>query len=73
MKFIKKIREKILKKSPYEMHKLMELPHTSAWTQFESRSESLNAKKLVKLWRLSELSGDEFMEMIAKEVESKSQ
>lgn len=69
MEFIKKIRLEILKKSPYEMYKIMGLPHTSAWTQFESRTESLNAKKLVKLWRLSGLSGDEFMSMLAQEVE----
>ncbi|NEP10249.1 MAG: hypothetical protein F6K14_08520 [Symploca sp. SIO2C1] len=72
MHFIRKIREKVLKKNPYEMYKLMELGDTRAWIAFEERTESLNAKKLVKLWRLSGLSGDEFMNMMAQEVEETS-
>jgi hypothetical protein len=73
MEFVKKIREDILKKNPYEMYKLMGLNDTRSYLDFENRSESLNAKKLVKLWQLSGLSGDAFMEMIAKEVESQSE
>lgn len=71
MEFVKKVREQVLNKRPYEMSKLMELRDTRSYLDFETRTESLNAKKLVKLWRLSGLSGNEFMQMIAEEVEER--
>lgn len=69
MKFIEKIREEILKKNPYAMYKLLGFSDTKSYQDFERSSRALNIKKMVKLWRLSGLSGDEFMEMMASEVE----
>jgi hypothetical protein len=73
VEFIKKIREKLLEKNRYEMHKMMEFKDTRTWINFEESKNVVSLKNLVKLWRLSGLSGDAFMEMIAKEVESKNQ
>jgi hypothetical protein len=72
VKFIKKIRENKLKKNPYEMYKLLGFSDTKSYQDFEKSSRAVNIEKLIKLWRLSELSADEFMEMIAKEVESEN-
>jgi len=69
MQFVKKIREDILGKNPYEMYKLMGLRDTRSYLHFENRTEALNARKLVKLWRLSGLSGDAFMQLLAEEIE----
>lgn len=68
MKFIKKIREEILKKNQYEMYKLLGFYNVSGYQRFENSKESLNAKKLVKLWRSTGLTGDEFMKMIEDDV-----
>jgi hypothetical protein len=73
VEFIKKIREKLLEKNRYEMHKMMEFKDTRTWINFEESKNVVSLRNLVKLWRLSRLSGDEFMEMIAKEVESHSE
>ena len=69
MKFIKKIRED-LGHTHYKMAQLLGLKGVFQYTRFEESKTSLNVKNLVKLWRLSRLSGDEFMQMIADEVES---
>ena len=68
VKFIKKIREEILGESQYGMHQLMGLPDTRAYIAFEEGTRSLNAEKLVKLWKVSKLSGDQFMKLIEQEV-----
>jgi hypothetical protein len=69
MKFIKKIREDILGKNPYEMHKALGFSDTKSYQDFEKSSRAVNVEKLVKLWRLSGLSGDSFMRLLAEEVE----
>lgn len=73
MDFIKKIREKVLEKSYYEMYKALDFSDTKSYQDFERASRAVNVQKLVKLWRLSGLSGDEFMAMMAEEVEGPSQ
>lgn len=69
MKFIKKIREDVLKKNPYEMHKLIGLRDTRAWLDFEKSKNAVNVKYLIRLWQLTELSADELMQMLVDEVE----
>jgi hypothetical protein len=72
MYFIKKIREN-LGLSRYRMAYELEFAKTHGYTQFEEAKKAVSLEKLVKLWRLSGLSGNEFMKMIAQEVESKNQ
>jgi hypothetical protein len=67
--FIKKIREEVLGKSYYEMYKALDFSDTKSYQDFERASRAVNVQKLVKLWRLSGLSGDEFMDLMAQEVE----
>jgi hypothetical protein len=67
MQFIKKIRED-LGLNPYQMQKQMGLAATHTYLAFEGTKESLNAIKLVKLWRLSGLDGNKFLELIENEV-----
>ncbi len=67
MDFIKKIREE-LGFTHYRMAQEMGISHVYSYTRFEEAREALNADKLVKLWKLSGISGNEFMSMIEKEV-----
>jgi hypothetical protein len=67
--FIRKIREEILNKNQYEMHKNLGFSDTKSYKNFENSARAVNIQKLVKLWRLSGLSGNEIMNMIAEEVE----
>jgi hypothetical protein len=68
MKFIKKIRED-LGYTHYKMAQLMGVKGVFQYTRFEESTTSVNIKRLVELWRLSNLSGNEFMSLIAKELE----
>lgn len=70
MEFIKKIREK-MGLNIYKMSQAMEYPKPHGYTQFENSKKAVNLEKLVKLWRVSKLSADEFMLMIEKEVRDK--
>jgi hypothetical protein len=72
VEFIKKIREEILEKNRYQMYKMMDFKDTRTWINFEESKNVVSLRNLVKLWRLSKLSGDEFMKMIANEVESEN-
>ena len=68
MDFIKKIREEILKKNQYQMHKELGFYNVRSYQSFENTKESLNAKKLISLWHLSGLDGNEFLKMIEEDV-----
>ena len=68
MEFIKKIREEILKKNQYEMHKELGFSNVRGYQSFEETKESLNAKKLISLWHLSGLDGNDFLKMIEEDV-----
>jgi hypothetical protein len=71
MKFIRKIREN-LGYTHYKMAQLMGVKGIFQYTRFEESTTSVNIKRLVQLWRLSNLTGNEFMSLIAKEVEEDS-
>lgn len=67
MEFIKKIREQ-MGLNIYKMSQAMGYPKPHGYTQFENSKKAVNLEKLVKLWRVSQLSADEFMLLIEKEV-----
>lgn len=73
MKFIKKIREEFLGKSSYEMHRILGFRNTKSYQDFENSTRAVNVEKLIKFWKLSGLSGDEFMQMMAEEVSNNNQ
>lgn len=50
------------------MYKMLGFYNVKSYQNFENTKESLNAKKLIKLWHLSGLTGDEFLKMIEDEV-----
>lgn len=68
MKFIKKIREEILNKNQYEMYKMLGFYDAKSYKDFENSKRAVNMEKLIKLWHLSGLTGDEFLKMIEDEV-----
>lgn len=68
MNFIKKIREEILQKNQYEMYKMLGFYDVKSYQDFENSKRAVNIKKLVKLWRSTGLTGDEFMKMIEDDV-----
>lgn len=55
----------------YKMSQVMEYPKPHGYTQFENSKKAVNLEKLVKLWRVSQLSADEFMLIIETEVKEK--
>lgn len=70
MDFIGKIREKMgLNFS--KMAQQMDYPSTQGYIQFENSKRAVSVEKLVRLWRVSKLSADEFMLMIEQEVKEK--
>ncbi|MEM9272615.1 MAG: hypothetical protein AAGA80_06570 [Cyanobacteria bacterium P01_F01_bin.143] len=67
MDFIRKIREDNCL-SCCEVARRMGIQNVQNYIVFERSKFKLNAKKLVKFWRLSGLSGDTFMKLMEKEV-----
>ena len=69
MKFIKKIREDILGLSKYEMSKQMGYNDTRSYISFENSKNAISMKRLIKIWEMSGLNAEEFLELVRKEVE----
>ena len=67
MLFIKKIRQK-LRLNKYHMGKELGFKNTQAYINFENTQYSINAQKMIRLWQISELSAQEFLEIIAQDV-----
>ncbi len=72
MLFVKKIRKK-LGLNKYQLGKELGFKTTQAYISFENAKHSINAEKMIRLWQLSELSAEEFLQMIAKEVKKYNQ
>ena len=70
MKFVKKIRES-RGLNPYQMQKLLGIKSTQVYLQFENAKESLNAEKLINLWDVSEMDGNDFLELIREDVQAR--
>lgn len=70
MEFIKKIRED-LNLNSYKMAKKMGMKTTQHYIAFERSKRVISIENLVKLWELSGLSGQEFMELMREEVSQK--
>ena len=73
MEFVKKIREEILETNYYQMQKRLGLSSTTIYKNFEKAKIMLHAKTMVKLWRVSGLSAQEFLELIEREVMQKEE
>ena len=54
------------------MAQQMEYPSTQGYIQFENSKRAVSVEKLVKLWKVSKLSADEFMQLIESEVVKKN-
>lgn len=52
----------------YKMSQEMGYPKPHGYTQFENSKKAVNIGKLVKLWKISKLSADDFMQMLESEI-----
>jgi DNA-binding XRE family transcriptional regulator len=67
MDFIIKIREN-LGLNQYRMQKELGLSSTQSYIAFENAKSSVSLKNLVKLWRVSRMDAQAFLELIEAEV-----
>lgn len=66
MQFIKKIRQD-LGFTSYQMSKNMGMKSVREYLNFEASKNAVNVKKMIKLWELSGLSAQSFLELMRKE------
>ncbi|MBD2212939.1 hypothetical protein H6G27_24125 [Nostoc linckia FACHB-104] len=70
MEFIKKIRLK-LGLNYYQSQKVLGFSSSRGYIDFENSKRAVNIEKLIKLWRVSAMDGNDFLAMIEKEVSAK--